>query len=320
MTEPNPAPGTLAELGPEPVPGPEPEPVPGPEPEPIPGPEPELEQEQERVPKRGPVPNLGPVPEPGTLVAPRGDELQVWWARVPVGRLDDGLREALAADLDPATLARLDRFHQVKDRDRGLAAHSLLRRLLAAVAGGDPASLVLGTSCAGCGSTDHGKPYLKSGFAERLVEVNLSHSGETVIVALAAPGIGVGVDAEHRRTVDWATLRRAVFADPEWVVSEQAADPPVHRMNAWARKEAAVKSSGHGLSLPLRTVLVADTVLLTGAAPGGWTAGLPGAGAAVGWDLDLAPDVAAAVAVHRPGDPRPPDRPQVHQVRLQRPG
>ena len=251
------------------------------------------------------------LPMPGTLVVPTGRQVQVWWARVPVGRLDDSMRTALAGDLDPATVARLDRFHRVQDRDRGLAAHSLLRRLLAGVAGEQPADLVLSTRCAGCGKTDHGKPYLDLGTPEPPVEVNLSHSGELVCVALAAPGIQVGVDVEERRTVEWATLRRSVFADAEWAVTEQADDPERRRMDAWARKEAAVKSSGHGLSLPFREVLVEE------AGSGGWTAALPeDAGSAAGWDLDLDPDAASAVAVHSFGEPQAPEQPSRYRVDL----
>jgi 4'-phosphopantetheinyl transferase len=252
------------------------------------------------------------VPEPGTLAAPTGAQLEVWWARVPVGRFAPELRESLAADLNPATIAKLDRFHRVEDRDRGLAAHALLRRVLAAVVGGRPAELVLGTRCGGCGQTDHGKPYLETGTPVPLVEVNLTHSGEVVCVALAAPGVQVGVDAEQRRAVDWSALRRSVFADPEWARSEQAADPDRRRMDAWARKESAVKASGHGLSLSLRGVLVEE------GQEGGWTATLPqAAGSVAGWDLDLAPDIAAAVAVHHSNKP---GRPTVHRVDLENQG
>jgi 4'-phosphopantetheinyl transferase len=257
------------------------------------------------------TPAVHRLPAPGTLTAPVGEQIQVWWARVTVGRLLGPLREALAADLDRATLTRLDRFRRVEDRDRGLAAHSLLRRVLAAVVGGMPADLVLRTRCARCGQADHGKPFLDVGAAEPPVEVNLSHSGEVVCVALAAQGVQVGIDVEYRRAVDWAGLRRSVFADPEWAAAELAADPGRRRMDAWARKESAVKASGHGLSLPLRGVLTEAAAL------GGWTATLPsGAGSASGWDLDLDPDVAAAVAVHQLTGRRPPGIPTVHRVNL----
>jgi 4'-phosphopantetheinyl transferase len=252
------------------------------------------------------------IPAPGRLRPPTGNEIQVWWARARFGELGDDLRRRLALDVDEATRARVARFHREQDRDRGLAAHSLLRRVLAGVAGGHPAELVLRTRCTGCGATDHGKPYLDVGTPRPPVEMNLSHSGDAVGVALAPAGAPIGVDVEQRRRVDWATLRPSVFADSEWLVTEAAPDPARRRTDFWSRKEAAVKSSGHGLSLSLRSVVVED------AQWGGWTSALPeGAGAVSGWDLDLAPDIAAAVARHDPDGP--PARPSVHRVDLAAP-
>jgi 4'-phosphopantetheinyl transferase len=240
----------------------------------------------------------GRIPQAGSLAAPIGPQVQVWWARVAAGRLDGELRARLAADLDAATLRRLDRFHRVQDRDRGLAGHSLLRRLLAAVAGGAPSELILRTRCAACGKTDHGKPYLDvshgdAGHPTPPVEVNLSHSGEVVCVALAPAGAQVGVDVEQRRTVDWAALRRSVFADEEWAATERAANPQRRRTEGWTRKEASAKASGHGLALALSAIIVADS------AESGWAAALPeGAGWVAGRDVTLSSDVAAAVAIH----------------------
>jgi 4'-phosphopantetheinyl transferase len=246
------------------------------------------------------------VPAPGTLAVPTG--LEVWWSQVDVGELDDDVRAALAADLSPAAQAKVNRFVRIQDRDRGLAAHALLRRVLAAVVGGRPADVVLRTRCVSCGETAHGKPYLDVGGSTSPIELNLSHSGPVVAVALAPPGAGVGMDVEHRRAVDWPTLRRSVFADQEWAGTEAAAEPDRRRTDLWARKEAAVKSSGHGVSLPFSQVVVADTDW------GGWTAQLPEqAGAASGWDLALTPEVAGAVAVHQFDRPAVP---VVHQVMI----
>jgi 4'-phosphopantetheinyl transferase len=261
-----------------------------------------------------PAARPGSIPAPGTLPAPTGLQVQIWWARVDVGQLGEDLRDALAADLNPETITRLDRFHRVQDRDRGLAAHALLRRVLAAVAGGRPSELSLRTRCAACGETDHGKPYLHVGGPAAPVEVNLSHSGPVVALALTAPGVAVGVDVEHRREVDWLALRRSVFADAEWAVAEATSDPDRHRMDAWARKESSVKASGHGLALALRRVLVAE------AAWGGWTASLPEeSGSTAGWDLPLAFDVAAAVAIHDPDRLGLPEPPVVRQITLDAP-
>lgn len=258
-----------------------------------------------------PTPGPGSIPGSGTLPAPTGLQVQIWWSRVDVGDLDEELRAALAVDLNPETITRLDRFHRVQDRDRGLAAHALLRRVLAGVAGGKPSELSLRTRCAACGETDHGKPYLDVGASTAPVEVNLSHSGQVVCLALTAPGVPVGVDVEQRREVGWAALRRSVFSDDEWTATASADDPDRRLMDAWARKESSVKASGHGLSLPLRRVLVSDS------AWGGWTASLPAeSGSTAGWDLPLAADVAAAVAIHDPDRLGLPESPAVHQVSL----
>jgi 4'-phosphopantetheinyl transferase len=249
------------------------------------------------------------IPRPGTLAVPSGPE--VWWAQVDAGELDDELRAALAADLSPAALTKVNRFVRVQDRDRGLAAHALLRRLLAAVIGGRPADVVLRTRCIACGETAHGKPYLDVGGSTSPVELNLSHSGPVVALALAPPGVPVGMDVEQRRTIDWPTLRRSVFADQEWADTEATPEPDRRRTDLWARKEAAVKASGHGITLPFAQVVVADAVW------GGWTAALPsGAGGAAGWDVALNAEVAAALAVHDPDRHGRPPAPVVHRVTI----
>ncbi|MCD5350699.1 4'-phosphopantetheinyl transferase family protein [Kineosporia mesophila] len=245
---------------------------------------------------------LNAIPSPGSHPAPRGTEIEIWWSRVDVGNLADDVRTELAADLSETRLAKIERYRRAQDRDRGLAAHSMLRRLLSAVTGTPPAQLQLGSFCISCGETGHGKPFLDAPDGNRDVEINLSHSGEVVIVALAAPGVQVGVDAEQGRTVDWNALRNSIFADQEWAATERRTDREYRRLLTWARKESSVKASGHGLSLPLRHVVTSDAEGAT------WSASMPsGVGRVAGADLDLAPDVAAAVAVLRPeGWPDPP--------------
>lgn len=250
--------------------------------------------------------------------------VELVWASVAAGHLDGATRAGLEADVDDVRLAKLQRFHRQEDRDRGLAAHALLRRELVALVGGSPAGLRLQTRCAACGSREHGKPELPG----RPVEFNLSHSGDLVCVALAPAGAPVGVDVEQLRAVNWTALRRSVFADAEWTATAAAPDPDAARTQVWARKEAAVKASGHGLALPLRRVDVA--------AGHPWVANLgDGRPAATGWDVRLgasgpdgggpgpdgrgpgpdgpgqAPPHAAAVAVLLPGDASDPRTPKL---------
>lgn len=257
-----------------------------------------------------PEPDLTEIPSPGTHQAPQAAALEIWWSRVDVGHLPETTRARLAATLDPERLARARRYRRAEDQDRALAAHSLLRRLLSAVTGTPPDRVELGSFCIACGEYGHGKPFLDTGERDRPVEINLSHAGEIVIVALASPGTQVGVDVEQQgRSVDWNALRGSIFADQEWAATEHRADREYRRLLTWSRKEAAVKASGHGLSMPLREVVTTD------GPAGTWSATMPApVGRAAGADLDLAPDVAAAVAVLR--DQGHCDPPTVHRVEI----
>jgi 4'-phosphopantetheinyl transferase len=244
---------------------------------------------------------------PGALPVPAPGEIQVWWSRVDAGRLPEPVRERLRADVDPARLEKLARFRLPADRDRGLAGHALLRRVLAGMTGARPAALRFGVHCPACDSDEHGKPYLLGADGAAIPQFNLSHSGPVVAVGLTM-GRPVGIDVEAARQVDWTTLRRSVFADAEWAATQDAPEPDRLRTQLWSRKEAAVKASGHGLALPLKGVGVYGASAAGPAAGPAWATRLPeGAGLAWGRDLDLGADVGAAVAVHdvssAPADP-----------------
>jgi 4'-phosphopantetheinyl transferase len=237
---------------------------------------------------------------------PRG-EVHVWWSELPAAGLgaagelgdpDAGTPPgALAADVDEATLARLRRMRRQEDRDRGVLAHGLARRLLAAAVGGEPRDVALDVHCAGCGSDEHGKPHVRAG-VPGAPQFNLTHSGRVVAVALAPADLPVGVDVEARRAMDWGPLRRNVFGDDEWAAADAVADPERERFAIWARKEAAVKASGHGLSLGLSKVRTRPLPPTTPDGPAAWTATLPdGVGNVMGWDLDTTDGHVGAVGI-----------------------
>ena len=251
-----------------------------------------------------------------------GGEVHVWWAEVPPGGLGPAaeLGDAetgappgvLAGHLDEATRARLRRMSRREDRDRGVLAHSLARRLLAAAVGGRPEDVELDRHCAGCGSREHGKPFLRAApgpSAGPAPQFNLTHSGRVVAVVVGPADVAVGVDVEALRDLDWGPLRRNVFGDDEWAAADAAADPDRERFATWARKEAAVKASGHGLALGLSRVRTAS-------GPGRWwSAALPGGvGDVTGWDLDTAEGHVGAVAVVDPGGGRRVEPPVVHRA------
>jgi 4'-phosphopantetheinyl transferase len=233
-----------------------------------------------------------PVPSPGGLAVPAAGVVEVWLHRTPAGGLAEAQRDRLRADLDPATVARTARYLREADRDRGLLGHALLRRLAAGLVGGTPATVPFELRCVSCGSGDHGKPAL---VGDGRPELNLSHSGDFVMVALAGPGNPVGADVEGRREVDWATMASTVFDPAEWRRVQAAPDPAEAGLRGWVRKEAAVKATGEGLAVPLREVVVEE-------APGGWRTVTPGGQALAGRDVAVEGGYLAAVAIPDRGE------------------
>lgn len=232
------------------------------------------------------------MPEPVDLASLRlpatPREIGVYWTTIDVTAAELATAEA---SVDAATLARARRMHRPDDGRRILLAHALLRQVLGRAVGRPPSELVLDRRCASCGATDHGRPSLAGG-----PSFGLSHGGEVVAVALAAPEASVAIDVEGTQPPErWEAVRRHAFTEADWLAT--AADPGPQRTALWARKEALVKAMGLGLELPLTRLHLAAT----GAALSAVTvdAGDPAApsGPWLVGDVDLAAAHHAAVAL-----------------------
>lgn len=181
------------------------------------------------------------------------DRVSVWLLRLPEDGLTAAAVRALADTVDADTRRRAEALRRPADRESTLAAHAMLRGLLAPVLEQQPRDVVVVRSCLTCGSAEHGKPSLGPGAP---AQFSIAHSGRLVAVALGSPETAVGVDVElERADTDWAAVRADVFSDREWLTDSAESDPSRARTRAWARKEAVVKTTGHGLALPLRRVL-----------------------------------------------------------------
>jgi 4'-phosphopantetheinyl transferase len=182
-------------------------------------------------------------PPPEGLVLPAG-ACHVW-------RLAIGSMPALGAlgVLDAAERERAARFVFERDRVRYLAAHVGMRHILARYLGAAPAELAFSEGL-------HGRPQLAGAWAGDL-EFNLSHSGELALVAVTLHG-PLGVDVEALRPMpDWRELAERYFTPEECAALVAAgADPQVEFLRCWVRKEAALKSTGIGLSEEPRDVSV----------------------------------------------------------------
>ena len=142
--------------------------------------------------------------------------------------------------------ARADRFHFVRDRQNFTATRALLRTLLGAYIGCQPARVHFAYA-------DRHKPALDPSQGAAPVQFNVSHSGSRALLAFAR-GRTLGVDVEQiRNNFDHEALARRFFSPAEQ--DALAGFPASERCSAffrcWTRKEAYIKAHGAGLSLPL---------------------------------------------------------------------
>jgi 4'-phosphopantetheinyl transferase len=215
----------------------------------------------------------------------------VWWA-APV---DPERAPALVELLDAHERDRLGRFRRAVDRARYLAAHALVRLVLAGD-GAAAARLSFDRSCP-CG-TPHGKPVLPGGPG-----FSLSHAGALVGVAVRPDG-AVGLDVEQVRDLaDLAALAAHVQSR-----AERERDGVPGRaafFRTWTRKEALLKATGAGLATPMAAVTLAADGSVAGWAGEGRSGDQPSIQPERMWlrDLTPAPDHPAAVA--GPGEQAP---------------
>lgn len=99
--------------------------------------------------------------------------------------------------------------------------------------------------CVVCGSTAHGKPEVAAALAAG-VHVSLAHTRSYSYVA-AARG-PVGVDVEHVDAVGAHPVADVLLSRAEIAAGHPLDAESLTR--TWARKEALLKATGHGLHVP----------------------------------------------------------------------
>ena len=172
----------------------------------------------------------------------REDVADVWTVALPPGDSFDGQAWAL---LSGDEQARAQRFHRTIDRHRYTSAHAALRVLLALQLHSAPDELRILPSASG-------KPHLEA----RPIRFNLSYAGTQAVVGIS-PTSEIGVDTEPiAGPPDYVGTARARFsrAEVDWI--EEAVEPERLRRfcRLWAIREALVKATGQGLSLPMHEI------------------------------------------------------------------
>ncbi len=187
------------------------------------------------------IAGAGWVPPAALSLGP--NEVHVWHAQL------DRLAPASARweeILSPDEADRAQRFRFQGDRQYFTASRAVLRLLLAAYLKTTPDAVAFDYAT-------HGKPSLSANFANANLEFNISHSGDSALLAFTRAR-SIGVDIERMRFErDLEGVTRRFFSQVEQRALFQLPEPV--RQNAffhcWTRKEAFVKAKGDGLSLPL---------------------------------------------------------------------
>lgn len=197
--------------------------------------------------------------------------------------------------LDETERGRFDRLRKVEDRRVFLTSRMLLKTMVGRLAD-TPAELVrLAYHCPRCGSP-HGRPVVVAPPVAVRWHVSLSRTSHQVIVAATDAG-PVGVDVERVAATGFEGFDGVALTNAERTEVERCAPAAQGRARAvyWARKEAVLKATGHGLAV--------DPAALEVSAPHrpaaltAWNAGQPPPRHVQISDIPVDDDHVAAVAV-----------------------
>jgi 4'-phosphopantetheinyl transferase len=182
--------------------------------------------------------------EAGGGASDAGPECVQLWFGDPRILEGEGHREALSSVLSEEERARHDRFMFAKDRDLFLAAHGLLRFVLARRVDVAARELLFVVNA-------YGRPELLLGQGRREVRFNLSHTQGLVALAVASSR-DVGVDVECMRDVNLGVADRYFAAEEVAALQSLPLDRRRDRFYSyWTLKESYIKARGMGLALPL---------------------------------------------------------------------
>jgi len=170
------------------------------------------------------------------IALPQEREVHIWRATTaPVGPED-------LLVLNPEELERARRFRFEEHRGAYVHAHAMLRRTLSRYTSIAPSDIQFAYG-------PYGKPSLRDGENR----FNLSHSRNQVVIAVACRE--VGIDIEYMRDdIDFLDIARSFFSPREHALVAQAGKA-IRQIfyRIWTCKEAYMKATGMGFSLPSRS-------------------------------------------------------------------
>lgn len=153
----------------------------------------------------------------------------------------------LYAILHPSEQQRADRYQQSADRQRYIAGRGLLRVLTGLYLNRVPAAVNIGIG-----------PRQKPELADCADwQVNVSHAGSWVLIAVGRVAVGVDVE-ELNPDFPISQLLPVAFSPAEQQVITGSTNPITQFYRFWTRKEAILKATGFGVGADLPTVPCAE--------------------------------------------------------------
>lgn len=175
------------------------------------------------------------------------DSIQVWY--IDIGEYSSLYKRCngkVLTILSDDEVAKANRFIFDTDRIQYIFSHLALRVILSKYLGVNPRAVKFHYN-------DHGKPLIDSGDQYEPLTFNMSHSGNTVIVAISYKRL-LGVDVEHLRDIsNIESLVNRFFSPFEKASFTSILEKDRNSIcfHVWTRKEALIKAVGSGLAFPL---------------------------------------------------------------------
>ncbi|MHB1221460.1 MAG: 4'-phosphopantetheinyl transferase family protein [Gammaproteobacteria bacterium] len=178
------------------------------------------------------------------------NELHIWSECLSVSpKQERSLRALLSED----ECERADRFRFATHKQRFITARATLRKILGTYLGVNPKEISFAY-------TEYNKPYLLT--PKTSLTFNVSHSNNIAVYVISSEA-SVGIDIEKTQSTYNPDLAKRFFSVEEnAALSELTAEEQITEFyRLWSRKEALVKASGKGLTMPLNSfsVVMKDT-------------------------------------------------------------
>lgn len=180
------------------------------------------------------------------------DCVHLW--RMPLDSMDFPIAP-IAEILSTEELVRAARFRFAADRHTFMAAHALLRRILAKYLGCSAAEIAFRRG-------SHGKPILAD--ASNL-HFNLSYADNVALLGVASREIGIDVE-RIRPDFAWRPIVHHFFSEAErWHIKSVPESLQTEAFfRCWTRREAHAKASGLGIAMDIPAGITND-ILFDGA-------------------------------------------------------